>query len=103
MDNTKDSANEQQWKLLVLLLKNIAEAKGITQNEIAEKTGLKQSNVSRLFSLKYPPTLRVFLQIATALEVNFFFEDKEDKTELSVIFEKAMTELGRRPDKLNKN
>ncbi len=103
MDNTKDSANEQQWKLLVLLLKNIAEAKGITQNEIAEKTGLKQSNVSRLFSLKYPPTLRLFLQIATALDVNFFFEDKEDKTDLSVIFEKAMTELGRRPDKLNKN
>lgn len=102
MHKTK-STNEQQWKLLVLLLKYIAEAKGITQIEIAEKTGLKQSNVSRLFSLKYPPTLRVFLQIVTALEVNFFFEDKENKTDSSVIFEKAMTELGRRPDKLNKN
>lgn len=103
MDNTNNLANEQQWKLLVLLLKNIAEAKGMTQIEIAEKTGLKQSNISRLFLLKYPPTLRVFLKIATALDVNFFFEDKEDKTDLNMIFEKAMTELGRRPDKLNKN
>jgi transcriptional regulator with XRE-family HTH domain len=97
------SPNENHWKTLVLMLKNIAEAKGITQEQIAEKSGLLQSNISRVFSLRYCPTLQTFLAIATAIEVNFFFEDKESKTELSVMFEKAMAELGRRPDKLSKN
>lgn len=35
--------------------------------------------------------------------VNFFFEDKEGKTELNVAFERAMEQLGRRPDKLGRN
>ena len=102
MDKEKE-ANEQHWKLLVLVLKKIAEKKGISQQEIADKTGLKRPNVNRVFSLKYCPELRTFISIAKAIEVNFFFEDKEGTTELSEIFEKTMEELGRRPDKLPKN
>ena len=96
--------NSEQWKLLVLLLKEIAESKGITQQQIAEQTGLVQSNVSRFFSLKYKPNLDVFLQIANAIQVNFFFEDKDSKTELNVLFEKAMDTLYRRTtDRISKN
>ena len=101
MDN-KNNQNEQ-WKLLVLILKEIAESKGITQNQIAEQTGLLQSNVSRFFSLKYKPILDTFLQIAKAIKVNFFFEDTESKTDLNIAFERAMTELGRRSQNLPKN
>ena len=101
--NNYRQPNEESWKLLVLLLRKIAEAKNISQNEIAERTGLKQANISRLFSLKFPPSMRVFLKVANAIEVNFFFEDRESKVELNVMFEQAMTELGRRPDKLPKN
>lgn len=93
----------QQWQLLVLLLKEIADQKNITQNEIADKSGLLQSNVSRFFSLKYKPTLDTFLQVAKAIKVNFFFEDQEDQSDLNIAFEKAMTALGRRPDNLPKN
>lgn len=100
--NNQNNENEQ-WKLLVLLLKEIAESKGISQKEIAEGSGLLQSNVSRFFSLKYKPTLDTFLQVAKAIKVNFFFEDQEEKTDLTLAFEKAMTELGRRPDNLPKN
>ena len=95
--------NEETWKVLVLTLKNIAEDKGITQETIAERTGFTQSNISRIFSLRYCPTLQTFLAIATAIEINFFFEDRNGKTELNIMFEKAMTELGRRPNKLPKN
>lgn len=91
----------QHWKVLVLMLKNIARAKSLSVEDIALKSGLKTSNVKRIFSLYYTPTLSNFISIARAVEVNFFFEDKEDKTDLSLIFEQAMTELGRRPDKLN--
>lgn len=101
MENQNSS--DQHWKVLVLILRKIAESKGISQNQIAELTGLKQSNVSRMFSLKYCPNLGTFLMVANAIQVNFFFEDKERKTELNEIFEAAMTELGRRPDSLPKN
>ena len=100
--NEKNNQNEQ-WKLLVLILKEISESKNISQTEIAEKSNLLQSNISRFFSLKYTPRLDTFLEVAKAVGVNFFFEDKDDKTDLTKVFEKAMTELGRRPDKLPKN
>ena len=100
----KNENNEnQQWQLLVLLLKEIADQKNVTQQEIADKSGLLQSNVSRFFSLKYKPTLDTFLQVAKAIKVNLFFEDQEDKSDLNKAFEKAMTALGRRPDNLPKN
>ncbi len=100
---TSKNPNEQHWKLLVQLLKEIADEKGITQLEIAEKTGLLQSNISRTFSLLVIPRLDTFLAIARAIGVNFFIEDREGKTELNVLFEAAMAELGRRPDDLPKN
>ena len=93
----------EQWMLLVLLLKEIAEEKGITQNQIAEQTGMIQSSVSRFFSLKFKPTIDTFLQVSKAIKVNFFFEDQESKTDLNKCFEKAMEQLGRRVDKLPKN
>lgn len=96
-------SNDQHWKLLVLILRKIAESKGVSQQEIANRTGMLRTNVNRVFQLKYCPTLSTFVDIANAIGVNFFFEDKESKTDLSEIFEAAMTELGRRPDKLTEN
>lgn len=87
---------EQEFKIFVLLLKEIADEKGFTQQDISDLTGYKQQNISRIFSLKYSPRLDVFLNIAKAIGVNFFFEDKDGKTDLNVLFERAMTELGRR-------
>lgn len=99
----KNQKSNEQWMLLVLLLKEIAEAKGITHEQIAEASGLQRSNVTRTFSLNYCPNLNTFIAIAKALKVNFFFEDQEDKSDLSRVFEKAMEALGRRIDKLPKN
>lgn len=95
--------NESHWQALVLLLKEIAAEKGITQEQIAELTELKQSNVSRVFSLKYSPNLKTFIAIAQAVGVNFYFEDKDGNSDLNQAFERAMGQLGRRPDKLPKN
>lgn len=49
------------------------------------------------------PTLPTFLEIAKAIGINFFFEDKESKTDLNLAMEKDMEALGRRVDKLPKN
>jgi DNA-binding phage protein len=99
----EQQSNEQHWKLLVLILRKIAESKKISQQEIADRAGFKRSNISRMFNLQYCPNLRTFISVAKAIDVNFFFEDKEGKTELNKIFEAAMTELGRRPDNLPQN
>ncbi len=95
--------NEQQWQLLVLLLKEIAEQKGLTHQHVADRSGLLRSNVSRLFALKFPPNIKTFVAVAQAIGVNFFFEDKESTTDLNEAFERAMESLGRRPNKLPKN
>lgn len=84
------SRENGQWQLLVLMLKNITESKGITQQQIADATGFQQSNVARVFSLKYTPSLHTFLEIAKAVGVNFFFEDKDGKMDLNLLFERAM-------------
>lgn len=93
--------NEKHWMLLVLILRKISESKGISQQEIADRTGLMRSNVSRMFNLQYCPNLRTFITVAKAIDVNFFFEDRDGDTNLTAIFEAAMTELGRRPDKMD--
>lgn len=98
-----NNPNEQAWRLLVLLLKGIATEKGITQTKIAEMTGLHQSNVARFFGLKYCPKLDLFLIIAKAVGVNFFFDSTDSDVDFNQLMEQAMTELGRRPDRLPKN
>lgn len=101
----QNETNEQQWKLLVLLLKEIAIQKHGTgwQTHLAENTPFAQSNISRMFGLRYTPSLSNFIIIAKALKVNFFFEDRESTTDLNAAFESAMEALGRRVDKLPKN
>ena len=93
----------EHWMVLVLILKKIAKSKNITHAQIADKIGLHTSNITRIFSLKYCPSLKIFIAIAKAVEVNFFFEDMESTTDLNIIFEAAMAELGRRVEKLPKN
>ena len=94
---------DNQWKLLVLLLQQIAEQKGLTQQQIAEKAQMHQSHISRFFALKYAPNMDTFLKVSKAIGVNFFFEDQESKTDLNLAMEKAMEQLGRRINKLPKN
>ena len=89
--------HEDTWRVLVLFVKEIADKKKISSEMIAARTGLHASNVRRMFQLHYCPSLENWLKILKAVEVNIFFEDRESKTDLNLLFEKAMTALGRRP------
>jgi transcriptional regulator with XRE-family HTH domain len=99
MENTQDDNS----KMMIFLLKEIAKQKNITQEEIANKIGVHRQQINRFFKADNNPTLSMFISVAKALEVNFFFEDKEEKTDLNIAFNNAMELLGRRPDKLSKN
>lgn len=98
-----NKTNNEQWQLLVLLLDEIRQQKNLTHQDVADKSSLLRPNVQRFFTLRYKPTLPVFLAVAKAIGVNFFFEDKDSATDLNLAMEKAMEALGRRPDKLPKN
>lgn len=93
-------SEDAQWKVFVLLLKKIAEQKGISFGEIEEKSGVDSE---KFFNLSTPPRFDHFLKVAKAIQINFFIEDREGKTELNKLFESAMEYLGRRPDKFPKN
>jgi DNA-binding phage protein len=103
MSNDRNETPEEHWMLLVLLLKEVADQRGISQEQLAEMSGLKQSNISRMFSLKYCPNLRTYLRVSKALQLNVFFETRDADDDLTQAFERAMSALGRRPDDLPKN
>lgn len=46
----------ENWKIFVMLLKEIATSKGITEKEVCKKTGLNPTEVSQVFSLTVCPS-----------------------------------------------
>lgn len=95
--------NENTWMLFIDLIDQIAKQKKISRAEIARRAEIHPANVQRFFDCKYKVTLPIFLKIANAVDVNFFFEDKESKSNLNLAMENAMEQLGRRVAKLPKN
>jgi len=73
--------NEEKYKearvMLCRYLHNLAQEKGITQQEIAEKTGFTRNNVNRMLSGRYSPSLDNFIRLAEAIDSYFFIIDKE--------------------------
>lgn len=84
------------WKALTLLLKNIAKAKGITQQMIANKTGIDQPNIARFFSFKTCPTIAVYITIAKAIGITFTAEDNDNKLNVAQMLEEAKEEINKR-------
>lgn len=99
MNDNSEHSFEWQGAVMLLLLRDVAKQKGLTHDEIAMRTGMTKGNVSRILTAKYQPSLANFLKLAHAIGINFFFEDKEDKSDLNKAMEEAMEYLGRRPPK----
>jgi len=93
----------EQWKLFALLFKNAMEAKGLNNNSLSELVGCSRSTLARFFNLEFCLRFDLVLKIIKELELNIFFETREQSQDLNKWFEDAMNELGRRPDRLLKN
>lgn len=65
----KKNKEDEQWKLLVLNLKEKAIKKfgNGWQTELAKTTGFNQSNISRMFGLKYSPNLKNYSILMQAI------------------------------------
>lgn len=81
---------KDQAAIVMRLLYNVAQKKGITQNQIAVMTGLKQSNVSRMFGGQYPPKLHHLLKVADAIGVFITFQDRDESTDMAEALRKAI-------------
>ena len=66
------------WKKIVIQLREIAEAKKMTQEELSDKTGMLQSSISRIFALQFIPKISTIISIAKALEVDLIVTDCPD-------------------------
>ena len=95
---SENQNNEQHWQLLVLLIKEAADAKGISPANIAEFASVSRSTITRVFNLDFCPKLDIFIAMARAVGMNFYIEDQEGNSDMNLLFEKAMSAFGRRPD-----
>ncbi len=72
---------KQKWESVVTELRQAAREKGVTQEMISERTGLIQSNISRMFGLKFTPTLKNIISIASAIGLKVKFEEVRDEND----------------------
>lgn len=100
--NSNNTSGEH-WKVIALFLENAMKHKGMNRTQLAVKAGVSSSTIKRFFELEFCLKLDIVLEIAKALELNIFFESRDQSAQLNKWFEDAMDSLGRRPDKLPKN
>ena len=95
----ENTQSNEHWQLQVFVIKNIARAKGITQDKIAEATGIQRSNVSRVFNLKYTPTIKTLNLIAQA--VDSYISVVGNGVDMDVVTKTAMSDLAEFKSKSN--
>lgn len=66
---TTNNFNPSNWEEQIQSLKTVAEVKGLTIPYISSKTGYSINTLDRIFNLKFCPQLKVFLHIASVLEI----------------------------------
>lgn len=64
----------EEWKILVLSLREIAKKKGMSINDLAEKLGKHHTTVGNFFLADNPPTLQNFLMLAELIGVKITME-----------------------------
>jgi DNA-binding phage protein len=60
---------EEKWKILILLLREIAKEKKITHWDIAIETGIDRAHITHIFNLKNKPGIDTVLKIADAIDI----------------------------------
>ena len=58
---------QEKWKILILLLREIAREKNITLDELCQKTQIEQSNLSHIFHLDHGIGIKRLFKITDAL------------------------------------
>lgn len=84
---------DRNTKLFILLLKELAEQKGVTSYKIGKETGITEHTVRKYFNLEITPSLDKFLRVANCIGVNFFFKAKDENLDLEEALKKASNQI----------
>jgi DNA-binding Xre family transcriptional regulator len=68
---------KEKWKILILLLREIAREKNITLDELYQKTRIEQSNLSHIFNLDHGIGIKRLFKITDALDLNITLSTKD--------------------------
>jgi DNA-binding Xre family transcriptional regulator len=68
---------KEKWKILILLLREIAREKNITLDELYQKTRIEQSNLSHIFNLDHGIGIKRLFKITDALELDIFIQTRD--------------------------
>lgn len=68
-DASITSPSEYARRLMIEHLRQYAEFKGITHEDLARAAGMKRSSVTRLLSGRFDPKMETFLKIAAAMHM----------------------------------
>lgn len=85
---------EKHCQVMLLLLKKIAQEKGLSDQEIADRIGFQRGNVNRMLNGRYLPTMKNCVKIAHAIGVRFLFEDKAGISDLAKAFDELEGKAG---------
>ena len=100
---SQENNMSEHWKVFALFFQEAMKEKGMNREQLSRNVGVHSSKIKRFFELEFPLKFDIVLRIIHALELNMFFESRDSDTDLNKLFENAMEQLGRRPDKLPKN
>jgi DNA-binding phage protein len=67
---------EEKWKILILLLREIAKEKKITHWDIAIETGIDRAHITHVFNLKNKPGIDTVFKIADAIDIDIFVKTR---------------------------
>lgn len=68
---------KEKWKILILLLREIAKEKNITLDELYQKTQIEQSNLSHIFNLDHGIGIKRLLKITDALGLDIYIKTQD--------------------------
>jgi transcriptional regulator with XRE-family HTH domain len=81
---------QEKWKILILLLREIAKEKGITHWDIAIKTGIERAYITHIFNLKNKPGIDIVFKIADAIGVNISVKTRDgEKLDFNKLLQEA--------------
>jgi hypothetical protein len=68
---------QEKWKILILLLREIAKEKEITHWDIAIKTGIERAYITHIFNLDHGIGIKRLFKITDALELDIFIQTRD--------------------------
>jgi DNA-binding phage protein len=80
---------EEKWKILILLLRQIAKEKKITHWDIAIETGIDRAHITHIFNLKNKPGIDTVFKIADAIDIDISVKTRDGE---KLNFQKLLVE-----------